>query len=116
MNKHLELSTPTSCLNKARPDEPIFVLRAKDPKAAQTVRLWAAAANFDHEPEKIDEALRLADEMDKWHEANVPKAVATGYYEGDGRGQGMNSLISRGSNEATRVRVQTRERGEHAPF
>lgn len=67
MMKRDELCTNTSCFNKAASDEPIFVLRGKDPLAAQTVRLWATMAEGKHEAEKIAEALRLAELMDEWN-------------------------------------------------
>lgn len=73
LKKH-ELVVPHSCLNKADPNEPIFVLRAKDPLAAMTIRYWAAMADGVHEHEKIDEALRFAVEMDQWH--NAPACIA----------------------------------------
>jgi hypothetical protein len=41
MNKAHELLSPTSCFNRAAPDEPIFVLRANDPLAPDIVREWA---------------------------------------------------------------------------
>lgn len=69
MEKFKELSNPQSCLNKAAYDEPVFVLRAKDPLAAQTVLLWAEmAAGGLHEPEKIAEAVALANRMGEWRE------------------------------------------------
>lgn len=71
MNKQGELSNPTSCLNKAAAGEPLFVLRAKDPHAPMAVRHWAAMAHGHHEPEKIDEALALADKMEVWRSHNV---------------------------------------------
>ena len=63
MYKHEELSTPNSCLNAARPNELVFVIRAKDPLAAQTVRLWADMAEGSglHEPDKVDAARKWAD-------------------------------------------------------
>lgn len=69
MLKRQELLDPKSCLNKAAPDEPVFVLRAKDAAAAQTVRLWAAMAGHLHESAKVEEALKLADQMGKWRQA-----------------------------------------------
>lgn len=72
MLKKFELSSPTSCLNKSASDEPIFVLRAKDPYAPQAIRHWAAMAEGHHEPSKIQEALGLANAMDKYREANYP--------------------------------------------
>jgi hypothetical protein len=62
--KSKELATPTSCLNKAASDEMVFVLRAKDPVAAQTIRHWATMAEGIHEPERIAEARAAADAMD----------------------------------------------------
>lgn len=70
MLKNKELRDPKSCLNKAASDEPVFVLRAKDALSAQTVRLWASMAEGLHEPEKIAEALNLADEMEEWQRRN----------------------------------------------
>ena len=66
MQKRDELRVPTSCLNKAGATEFVFVLRAKDALAAQTVRHWAMMADGIHEPEKITEALRIADAMEQW--------------------------------------------------
>lgn len=66
MIKRDELKTPTSCLNKAAPDEPVFVLRAKDAMAAQAVRHWATMSEGEHEAAKLAEARKLADEMDEW--------------------------------------------------
>lgn len=40
MIKSLEISDPKSCLNKASNDEPIFVLRAKDPQSIPIVLAW----------------------------------------------------------------------------
>lgn len=85
MLKFEELRTDTSCLNKADSNEPIFVLRAKDPFAAQAVRLWAAMSVGRHEPEKIEEANTLAYQMEAWRKQRFdedgrpwPEAVAKG--------------------------------------
>lgn len=77
MLKKLEMSTPTSCLNKAAPEEPVFVLRAKDRHAAMTVRHWATMAEGTHEAAKIAEARALADQMEAWRARNHPDAVVT---------------------------------------
>lgn len=69
MLKALELRTPTSCLNKADADEPIFVLRAKDLVAPQALRLWAHMADGIHEGDKIAEALKCATAMENWRTA-----------------------------------------------
>lgn len=81
MLKRLELAKSHSCLNKAQPEEPIFVLRANDPLAAQAVRLWAAMATEIHEPGKIQEALDLAHDMDRWQEQTkaAPVPVVANY-------------------------------------
>ena len=75
MLKKDELATATSCLNKAADNEPIFVLRAKDPHAAVTVRIWAEIASHwrTHEPEKIKEAMDLANSMDRWRHDKIMK-------------------------------------------
>ena len=78
MLKKMELATPTSCLNKAAADEPVFVLRAKDALAAMTVRHWATMAEGQHEEAKLEEARNLADQMDKWRKANQPPEVVAG--------------------------------------
>lgn len=71
MRKKDELRHPTSCLNKADPNEPIFVLRAKDPIAAQVIRHWAAMAVDIHESEKREEALECAELMDVWNKETI---------------------------------------------
>ncbi len=76
MQKQTELRTATSCLNKAAFDEPIFVLRAKDPLAPQAVRLWATMSIGRHEPDKIDEAMHLAEQMERYRSANYPEPAA----------------------------------------
>lgn len=76
MDKAQNLINRSSCLNKAAIGEPLFILRANDPIAAQTVRLWAAMAECagQHSEEKIASALRLADDMDKWRDSQ-PQAA-----------------------------------------
>lgn len=73
MLKRDEIEQPNSCLNKAAADEPVFVLRAKDPLAAQTVERWAdyAEGTGQHEAAKIIEARHLASEMRDWYHANI---------------------------------------------
>lgn len=67
MKKTDEIQKHDSCLNKAAHDEPIFVLRAKDPIASRVVRFWADTANdLEIHVDKVDEAENLADEMDRW--------------------------------------------------
>jgi hypothetical protein len=60
------------CLGRAADDEPLFVLRAKDPAAATIVRMWVQlATSFGmHEPEKLRDASELADRMVAWRNAH----------------------------------------------
>ena len=46
MLKREELDNEESCLNKAKFDEPIFVLRAQDRLAPLIIRLWAELVSF----------------------------------------------------------------------
>jgi hypothetical protein len=73
MRKLDEIEQPTSCLNKAAEDEPLFVLRAKDPNAPATVEEWARRAEESgaHEPWKIAEARALAEQMREWRKARM---------------------------------------------
>ncbi|MCK5615395.1 hypothetical protein KAR91_76735 [Candidatus Pacearchaeota archaeon] len=60
---------PHDCLKKVHPDEPIFVLCARDPLAPRCVRKWAYDAlqrNDGTKIDKINEALKTADEMEEW--------------------------------------------------
>lgn len=58
------------CYAKLDPDEPYFVLRAKDVLAPGLVRRWSAlAANIDGDREKVAEAGRVAHDMERWREA-----------------------------------------------
>ncbi len=63
-----EINQPGSCLNKAQDDEPIFVIRAKDPVGASAVRQWAHEAERSgmHGDNKIAAARALAEDMDDW--------------------------------------------------
>lgn len=65
---------PESCLAKITDsNEPVFVLRARDLVAADTVRTWASLATAAGVPEeKIEQARAIADLMDQWPEKKVP--------------------------------------------
>lgn len=69
MTKEQEIKDPDSCLNRARPGEMVFVLRAHDPCAAQLVRIWTDLRIFrgKNKPEdkQIMDALACADMMDE---------------------------------------------------
>ena len=58
---------PFDCYAKADPDEPIFVLRAKDPLAPILVRLWVELRELSGEDNnKLNEAVDCSHEMDRW--------------------------------------------------
>jgi hypothetical protein len=65
-----------ACYDKAAPDEPIFVLRAKDVLAPHVVLYWACEAMKQGTPlDKVAEAVGLVEEMRDWqakHGAKVP--------------------------------------------
>ena len=73
--KRYELADPNSCLNRAADDEPIFVLRAKDPLAAKSVEDWAARAVLSglHD-DKAKAAYRFAQAMRAWRLEHFPGA------------------------------------------
>lgn len=87
MRKCDELLFPDSCLGKAAPDEPLFVLRSSDPDAPETVREWATRYlnrkaksgiveghdDFPRVQRKANGAFRLADEMESYRLANFPE-------------------------------------------
>ena len=60
-------------LGKAHPLEPVFVLRAQDALAAETVERWAIQARaMGVNNDKVQEAMALADEMRQWHTRKIP--------------------------------------------
>jgi hypothetical protein len=69
MLKRDELNDPASCLNKARDDERLFVLLARDPASPVALRAWVAECirlgkNVPTDPQ-IVEALDCADRMER---------------------------------------------------
>lgn len=75
--KRDEVADPNSCLNRAADDEPVFVLRAKDPLAAKLVEDWAARALLAglHE-DKHQAAFRYAQAMRAWRKQHFPGVPA----------------------------------------
>lgn len=64
---------PGGCLAKALPDEPFFVLLARDPTAPATIRWWAerraqlgVEGDKRQEGEQLIEALDTATAMEEW--------------------------------------------------
>src|SRR5262245_595374 len=68
MTKEKELSEPSSCLNRAAPDELIFVLRGHDIAAPAAIRAWCEERILLQKNTRVDpqiaEALNLARRMD----------------------------------------------------
>lgn len=64
------------CLGKAADDEPVFVLRAQDYIAPWAVKSWVSHALATNRvpSAKIEEAMRLCDQMRKWQKTHGCKA------------------------------------------
>lgn len=66
------------CHRNALPDEPMFIVLARDPDAASIVRLWAgmrarrikAGERPDADEAMVDEAMQCAADMDAWRAEN----------------------------------------------
>lgn len=55
------------CYHNAEPDEPMFVLLARDPLAPILVELWASLrAHAAGNPSKVEEARQCAQDMRNW--------------------------------------------------
>jgi len=83
MTKNEELANENSPLSKAFPDEPIFVVRAKDPLSFHLVRIWAGLAVNFHERDRIQEALRLAQQMQTWRQMNFHRFTSSNFTKGE---------------------------------
>jgi hypothetical protein len=57
------------CYANAEPDEPMFVLLARDPLAPTLVRMWADLTS-DKKDDKVVEALACANDMEQWRKKN----------------------------------------------
>lgn len=70
-----ELSDPKSCFNKAMPDEPMFVLLARDRDAPAVIRYWLKlrAGRKDLRLDQAVEAESCAIRMEEWRDENTPK-------------------------------------------
>jgi hypothetical protein len=61
------------CYSRAEPDEPMFVLLARDQNAPPLVRQWAEMRRQQGEDvRKVAEALVCADAMEAWRKKNRP--------------------------------------------
>ena len=68
-----------SCLKKVGPDEPIFVLRAKDKFMPVVMRMWATLVEDEYKKlgktmtPKVKEAQVFALEVEDWQKKNQDK-------------------------------------------
>lgn len=66
-----------NCYKAALPDEPMFVMLARDPAAPETLRHWANQRRLlgkvatEDDQDRIAEALALASRMENWRLANL---------------------------------------------
>lgn len=68
-----ERTNPSSTINKADADEPVFVLRGRDMVAARAVRWWIwCARNRGVPPVKLDSAYAQAEAFEAWLDKAVP--------------------------------------------
>jgi hypothetical protein len=71
MKKCEEQETPSSCWNRAKPEEMVFVLLERDPSFAEAIRAWAAdrIRRRRNKPadDKIQEALLVAEHVESLH-------------------------------------------------
>ena len=59
------------CYANAEPDEPMFILLARDPLAPLVVSYWATLRRESRGPSaKVNEALQCAEHMGAWYNAN----------------------------------------------
>lgn len=59
-------------------DEPLFILRAQDQLAPAVIRRWAELAyNYGSPAAKIEEALSVAKQMEKWPVQRIPGTTFT---------------------------------------
>jgi hypothetical protein len=66
------------CYENAMPDEPMFILLARDPLAPELVERWAARRSLDiatcirpiEDRPMVDEARECAEKMREWRKAN----------------------------------------------
>jgi hypothetical protein len=59
------------CYANAEPDEPMFILLARDPQAPALVEKWATdRIKAGENPDKVKEAFTCADTMREWHRQN----------------------------------------------
>lgn len=83
---------PSDCYAKAMPDEPVFVLLARDPQAPGLVRAWAdERESIGEDPEKVAEARAVADDMEAYN--SFGEAHVTVVEEDDGNARPIDVVV-----------------------
>lgn len=68
------------CYTKAAPDEPMFVLLARDKHAPTLVWLWALLREIEQEdPAKVSDARDCVEDMLQWQLANGRTTIGIGH-------------------------------------
>lgn len=66
-----ELRNPNSCFNKARDDEPLFVLRAQDETTIHVINIWIAIGEaLGISKEKVAQAIHARNAIMVWQGVN----------------------------------------------
>jgi len=72
MKKHEEIARLDSCLNSAHDNEPLFILRGKDPAAPAAIRAWTeeriALGINTRSDDKMVSAATVAQEMEAYQQ------------------------------------------------
>ena len=71
--RHATKNEGLSAVEKADPDEPLFVLRGQDILAPEIVREWAHRLRVSGgDAAKVIDALNIADRMEEWQVKKLP--------------------------------------------
>lgn len=76
MTRVENMEDPDSCLMRAENDEPLFILRSKDPTSPILVIAWILLRVFLFQKNSLQdmqvrESFDLAEEMQRWRDKNV---------------------------------------------
>ncbi len=74
------------CYANADPDEPMFILLARDASAPDLVKAWALQRKVhilkgekpDEDMDMVNEAMQCVKEMEKWRKENRPQTPPAG--------------------------------------
>ncbi len=79
MRKFDEITQQNSCLNRAAPDEPLFVLLGRDPAAPSIIRAWVGErlrlGKNGPGDEQVVEAESAAQAMEEWAMKRKEKSI-----------------------------------------